>query len=211
MYLPKYHKESDLAVMHELIRAYPLGTWVTQSTSGLTGNHLPFILDAERGSLGTLRAHVSRANPVWKELATTEPSLIMFQGPQSYISPTWYPTKKDNGKVVPTWNYVAVHAHGTATVIQDGNWILEFLTDLTNQQESPNEEPWAVTDAPAEYIERLLKAVVGIEIVITELNGRWKLSQDEELANRLGTVRRLLEQPESIATSLSALMAERIQ
>ena len=125
MYIPSRHAETDVGVLHALVREHPFGAWVTLGAEGLIANHLPFVLDAAQGPYGTLRAHVARANPVWQTLSTTVPSIVMFQGPQSYISPSWYPTKQIDGKVVPTWNYAVVHAHGTPVVRQDKDWLLQ--------------------------------------------------------------------------------------
>jgi transcriptional regulator len=210
VYVPSYHEESNLSVLHALIRAHPLATWVTLGVNGLIANHIPFILDTTRGKYGTLRAHVSRANTVWKELSNTLPSIIMFHGPQSYITPSWYPTKQVEGKVVPTWNYAVVHAHGIPKVIQDRDWILQAITDLTNQSESPRSEPWKVSDAPDEFINRLLGAIVGIEIPITEITGKWKVSQDEALPDRVGTAAGLLQLGDPSSLVLSGLVAARI-
>jgi transcriptional regulator len=210
MYLPAYHEEKDLAVLHALIHAHPLGTWVSMTDDGLDANHIPFILDKSRGEFGVLRAHVARANPIWKMLSSSVPSIITFQGPQSYITPNWYPTKQIAGKVVPTWNYTVVHAHGIPTVIQDRDWILQMVSDLTDQNESPQQAPWKVADAPEEFIQRLLGAIVGIEIPITAIKGRWKLSQDEALEDRVGTVQGLLETGTTNDLALSELVRSRI-
>jgi transcriptional regulator len=210
VYIPSYHEESNLNVQHALIQSHPLATWVTVGANGLIANHIPFILDTSRGKFGTLRAHVSRANTVWKELSSSVPSIVMFQGPQSYITPSWYPTKQIEGKVVPTWNYAVVHAHGVPAVIEDRDWILQAITDLTNQSESPRSEPWKVSDAPDEFINRLLGAIVGIEIPITQISGKWKVSQDEALADRLGTAEGLLQLGDPSSLVLSGLVTERI-
>lgn len=210
VYVPSYHEESNPGVMHALVRAHPLGTWVTLGANGLIANHIPFILDASRGPYGTLRAHVSRANTVWNEFSTSVPSIVMFQGPQGYITPSWYPSKQAEGKVVPTWNYAVVHATGVPVVIQDRDWILQTISDLTDQGESSRAEPWKVSDAPEEFIQRLLGAIVGIEIPITEITGKWKVSQDEALVDRLGTVRGLMERDDPNSSALSGLVAARI-
>jgi transcriptional regulator len=210
VYVPSYHEETNLDVLHGLMRAHPLGAWVTLGAAGLTANHIPFVLDTSRGQYGTLRAHVSRANTVWKELSTTVPSIVMFQGPQSYITPSWYPTKPAEGKVVPTWNYAVVHAHGTPIVIHDRDWILQAITDLTNQSESQRLEPWKVSDAPHEFIDRLLGAIVGIEIPISEITGKWKVSQDEALPDRIGTAEALLKLDDPNSRALSDLVSARI-
>ena len=211
MYLPPYHVETDVAVMQALIMAHPLGTWVTSGDQGLIANHIPFILDARRGPHGTLRAHVARANPVWRAMEGGTDSLVIFQGPQSYITPTWYPGKQIDGKVVPTWNYTVVHARGVAHAIEDAVWIHQLVTDLTQANESSNPQPWQVSDPPADFIAQMAKAIVGIEIALTGLEGKWKLSQDETLADRQGTVAGLAAQGDTNATALAHLIQERMK
>lgn len=210
MYLPPYHAETDVAVMQSLIHAHPLGTWVLAGETGLEANHIPFVLDPARGPHGTLRAHVARANPVWHALSGDTDSLVIFQGPQSYISPSWYPSKQVDGKVVPTWNYTVVHARGVARAVDDPAWVHQLITDLTQANESSRPQPWQVSDAPTDFIAQMAKAIVGIEIVLTGIEGRWKLSQDETLPDRHGTVAGLAAQGDSNATALSRLVQERI-
>ncbi len=207
MYVPSYHEELDLSVLHALIQAHALGAWVTLGPAGLIANHIPFVLDTSRGKYGTLRAHVSRANKVWQQLSTAVPSVVMFQGPASYITPSWYPGKQVDGKVVPTWDYAVVHAHGTPAVIQDRDWILQVIVDLTNQSEAARPQPWKVSDAPAEFVDRLARAIVGIEIPITEIVGKWKVSQDEALPDRIGTANGLFELGDANSQALSRLVA----
>ena len=188
MYTPKYHALTDIATMHSHIAEHPLGAWVCTAKNQLVANHIPFVLDAQHGSNGRLLGHVSRANPVWRELYGGAPSVVMFMGPHAYITPSWYPGKHQHGKVVPTWNYVTVHAHGVARAMEDPDWILDVINRLTDAQEVRRKEPWKVSDAPSEYIEKMLRAVVAIEIVIERLEGRLKVSQDEDDQDRLGTV-----------------------
>ena len=186
MYQPKAHEITNTATLHQLIQSHPLGSLVTLGKDGLTANHIPFLIDSGRGEHGTLRAHVARANPVWQDFPATTESLIIFQGPDAYISPTWYPSKHQTGKAVPTWNYAVVHAHGLLTVHEDPAWILQLVSELTNIHESSQQLPWKVTDAPKDYIDKLLGAIVGIEIPITRLEGKWKMSQNRSDADRLG-------------------------
>ena len=188
MYVPKYHQQNDKEAVYGLIASNPLGTWVCHAEGGLIANHIPFVLDRSKGPHGTLIGHVSRANPVWRSLAGGVPSVVTFQGPQAYISPGWYPTKLEHGKVVPTWNYAVTHVHGTAHAIEDPVWLLEMLNRLTDAQEAVREAPWSVADAPDAYISRMLRAIVGVEIPIISLEGKLKVSQDEALPDRLGTV-----------------------
>ncbi|MCV2369067.1 FMN-binding negative transcriptional regulator [Roseateles oligotrophus] len=211
MYIPPYHAETDLDTVQSLIDAQPLGAWVTLSPDGLIANHIPFILDRSRGEFGVLRAHVSRANTVWQRFSTEQDSLVMFQGPQSYITPSWYPTRLSEGKVVPTWNYAVVHAHGRPRAIEDPRWILQLLKDLTEHSEAGQAMPWKVADAPQEFIERLARAVVGIEIPITKLQGKWKLSQDEAMPDRLGTVAGLAALGDANSLALARLVEEQIK
>lgn len=187
MITPKLFKESDTEVMHQLIRAHPLGTWATNS-GGLDINHIPFVLDSDAGEYGTLKAHVNRANPVWKSLEQNENSIVVFQGADAYISPSWYASKQEHGKVVPTWNYVVVHAHGVPRAVHEIEWLLEHLNQLTDEQESDYQQPWKVSDAPDNFTEKMLKGIVGIEIPIDELFGTWKASQNKTQADSEGVI-----------------------
>ena len=188
MYIRQDHRLEDLDAKFSLIEEHALGAWVVQGEDGLVANHIPFLLDRTRGPHGTLVGHVARANPVWKSLAAATPSLVIFQGPQSYITPNWYPGKAEHGKVVPTWDYAVVHAHGVARAIEDRDWLMDMLDRLTNAQEASQPAPWRVADAPADYIDKLLRAIVGIEMPIARLEGKLKASQDEAVRDRLGTV-----------------------
>ena len=203
MYLPNYHRFTDRDAILSLIESHALGAWVCHCDGDLVANHLPFFLDRTRGANGTLMGHVSRANGVWRALAADTPSIVMFRGPQSYISPGWYPGKVAHGEVVPTWDYAVAHAHGVARVIEDRDWMLGMLGRLTNAQESSRAEPWQVGDAPGAYIDKLLRAIVGIEIPIDALEGKLKLSQDEALPDRIGTVTGLQTAPGDEARTLA--------
>ncbi|WP_280153241.1 FMN-binding negative transcriptional regulator [Piscinibacter sp. XHJ-5] len=192
MYTPTHFAETRPQVLHELMRAHPLGLLVTQDAGGgLDANPLPFILDADRGPHGTLRGHVARANPVWREARTDAETLIVFQGPQAYVSPSWYPSKAQGGKVVPTWNYVIVQARGRLAPIDDPVWLRRLVGELTERHEAGRPAPWRVEDAPAEYTTALLRAIVGIEIEIHSLQGKWKVSQNRPAADRDGVVQGL--------------------
>ena len=206
MYISKHHVLPDLAEAQALMEAHPLGAWVAPSSEGLVANHVPFLLDRSRGKLGTLLGHVSRANPVWRQLPDSDQSVVMFQGPQSYITPGWYPGKQAHGKVVPTWNYAVAHAHGVARAITDEAWLRDLLVRLTAVHESKQPSPWKVTDAPAEFIDKLVRAVVGIEIPIDRLVGKLKASQDEDLQDRQGTVAGLAAEGTENAAAMSALV-----
>jgi transcriptional regulator len=183
MYIPKHFNEPNLKVMHDLMRTNPLATLVTTTLNGLNANHIPLIL-VENESFGILQGHVARANPIWQESLSEIESLAVFHGVNSYISPSFYATKKENGKVVPTWNYAVVHAYGTLRIIDDAVWLRSQIERLTAQQESSFPESWKLTDAPNDYIEKLILAVVGIEIVITKLEGKWKVSQNQPEQNK---------------------------
>jgi transcriptional regulator len=187
MYLPKHFAEDDAAEMHALMRAHPLATLVSHGPDGLNANHIPLLL-ADAGPCGTLQGHVARANPLWKAGNVSGEVLVVFQGDESYISPSGYATKAEHGKVVPTWNYAAVHAYGEMKVIDDPAWILGQISALTATHEAALPQPWAVTDAPDDYIEKMLGAIVGIEITITRLLGKWKVSQNQPAANQASLI-----------------------
>lgn len=192
MYLPAHFEEKRPEVLHEFLRAHPLGLLVTLGDAGLQANSVPFVLDPDpAGGLGILRAHVARANPLWREARTDVESLVVFQGPQAYVSPGWYPSKAEHGKVVPTWNYCMVQARGTLRAIDDAAWVLAFVTRLTERHEAAQAKPWAVTDAPADFVEATARAIVGIELTLTTLTGKWKMSQNRSTADRTGTARGL--------------------
>ena len=194
MYNPKHFEERDIAVLHALIRSHPLSTWVTIAGGELVANHIPFFVDPARGANGTLVGHVARANPVWNSFSKDVPSLVVFQGPEGYISPSFYASKKEHGKVVPTWNYAVVHAYGTPRAIEDAAWLRGHVTAMTDLQESRHQAvPWAVTDAPADFIESMVKMIVGIEIPVARLEGKWKMSQNRAMPDRVGTVEGLRE------------------
>ena len=183
MYLPKHFAEDNVAEMHALMRAHPLATLISHGPDGLNANHIPLLL-ADAEPYGTLQGHVARANPLWKAGNVAGEVLAVFQGDESYISPSGYATKAEHGKVVPTWNYATVHAYGELRVIEDPAWIFGQISALTATNEAALPQPWAVTDAPADYIEKMLGAIVGIEITISRLLGKWKVSQNQPAANQ---------------------------
>lgn len=214
MYLPTHFEQSDRGALHALIRAHPLGAWVVQGGDGLDANHIPFLLDAQRGPLGTLVGHVARANPVWRALGAEggADSLVIFQGAQSYVSPSWYASKREHGKVVPTWNYAVVHAHGAPRAIHDRQWLRELVTRLTAEHEqriaaTSSAAPWQVADAPHAFIDGMLDAIVGIEIPIARLAGKWKTSQNRTEADRRGVAAALLALHEKGGGDEAAAMA----
>jgi len=206
MYLPKHFEETRVEVLHELIRTHPLGTLVTLAPDGLDANHIPFEIDPDPAPFGTLRAHVARANPVWRSFSRDAHALAIFQGPDSYISPSLYPTKQETGKVVPTWNYVVVHAHGPLRVIEDRAWLREFVEKLTNRHEAGRPAPWKVTDAPAAYIDELLASIVGVEMPIVRLEGKWKASQNRPASDVNGVVEGLSQAGSESANAMAGIV-----
>ena len=211
MYIHPQHALTDREALFALMASHPLGAWVCQGGEGLVANHVPWLLDRSRGPLGTLIGHVARANAVWRVLRPAAPSVVMFQGPQAYITPGWYPSKAEHGKVVPTWNYQVVHAHGTARAFDDRDELLDLVHRLTDMQEHHRPMPWRVGDAPSTYIDAMLRAIVGIEIPIDRLEGKLKASQDEALQDRHGTVRGLREDGADEAASMAHLVMQAIE
>jgi transcriptional regulator len=187
MYCPAFFREDRLEVQHAFIRNHPLGLLISQSSAGLLANLLPFVLIAGDGERGVLQAHMARANPQWREL-DNQTVLVVFRGADAYVSPSLYATKSETGKVVPTWNYVMVQARGTARLRGDGDWLTPQLCALTNAREATRAQPWSVGDAPADYIEAQKKAIVGIEIEIALIEGKWKVSQNQPEGNRRSVV-----------------------
>lgn len=188
MYQPPLFRETRPDVLHALIRAHPLGLLISSGQDGPIANPLPFVLDSAVGSHGRLRVHLAKANPQWRVLADDPGAtvLVVFQGADTYITPSWYETKRETGKVVPTWNYAMVQVRGTARVIEDAAWLAQQISDLTVLHESKRQEPWAVSDAPDAYIQSQIKGIVGIEIDIFEISGKWKVSQNRPVADREG-------------------------
>jgi transcriptional regulator len=206
MYLPKNFEETRVEVLHELIRAHPLGALVTLGADGLEANHIPFEVDADPAPLGTLRGHVARANPVWRELSRGAEALAIFQGPQTYVSPSWYPSKQEGGKVVPTWNYAVVHAYGTPRAVDDAAWLRAFVEKLTHRHEAGRATPWKVTDAPADYVDKMVTAIVGIELPVARLLGKWKVSQNRPPRDREGVVAGLQDQGGDVSRAMAELV-----
>lgn len=186
MYLPSHFAEPRVEVLHSALQRAGLATLVTCGADGLDATHLPVLLEPEPGPLGRLVGHVARANPQWRVAADGAPALVVVLGPDAYVSPSWYASKREDGKVVPTWNYVAVHAHGTLRGFEDRDRLLEVVTRLTEREEAARPHPWKVADAPPEYVDALLKGIVGVELTITRLEGKWKASQNRSEADRRG-------------------------
>jgi transcriptional regulator len=206
MYQPPHFREDRIEVQHGLIRTHPLGLLITAGPGGLQANSIPVLIYSDASERGTLRAHMARGNPQWRELAAVEECLVVFQGPQQYITPSWYPTKQESGKVVPTWNYVTVHAWGRPQVIEDTAWLRRQIEDLTNLKEGARPAPWKVDDAPEEYLASQIKGIVGVEIPIARIEGKWKVSQNRPAVDRAGVVAGLRTGQSEV---MAALVAER--
>jgi transcriptional regulator len=202
MYLPPLFAEHRVEVLHEVLRETGLFTLVTSGAGALEANHLPLLLEEGDGPLGRLVGHVARANPVWSTTPAGAPALAVALGPDAYVSPGWYPSKRETGRVVPTWNYVAVHAHGTIRFFEDRERLLDLVTRLTDRHERLRAEPWKVSDAPADYLEGMLAGIVGLELTLTRLEGKWKTSQNRSAADRSGVVEGLAAAGESAMASL---------
>ena len=194
MYCPEPFAETRPEILRALIQRYPLATLVSMGGNGLEANHIPLYLAPGEGPQLVLQAHVARANPLWREAPPDGEVLVIFQGPQHYISPSWYATKAETGKVVPTWNYAVVHAHGPLQVRDDPEWVQQQMVALTAQQENDFALPWQVDDAPHDFTERLIGQVVGIEIPVSRWTGKWKVSQNQPIRNRDSVIAQLEQQ-----------------
>ena len=183
MYQPPHFREDDLGVQHALIRAHPLGLLISGAANGPTANLLPFHLNAALSLKGTLQVHMAKANRQWQEIRDGAPVLVVFQGADSYITPSWYATKLETGKVVPTWNYAVVQVRGAARVVDDAGWLRTQIGALTGEHENVRPAPWAVGDAPDDFIAAQIKGIVGVEIEIAEIEGKWKVSQNRPAAD----------------------------
>ena len=197
MYLPPQFAQHDPAALHALMREHPLAALVSHGQDGLTADHVPLEFDAAAGEYGTLFGHVARANPLWRSAAGT-PVLALFRGPQAYVSPSWYPSKATTHKVVPTWNYTVVHAHGVLEAVEDAPWLRALVGRLTDHFEAPRPAPWAVDDAPADYVQQMLRAIVGVRIPVTRLVGKWKVSQNRSESDRQGVADGLGDDPMAV-------------
>src|ERR1700675_1438380 len=206
MYLPKHFEETRVEVLHELIYAHPLGALVTLMPGGLDANHIPFEVDPDPAPFGTLRGHVARPNPVWRDASRDVEGLVIFQGPGTYLSPSWYPTKKETAKVVPTWNYVVVHAHGPLRGIDHRDWLRPCVEKRTNRHEAGRSDPWKITAAPADFIDKQLGAIVGIEVPLERLIGKGKVSQNRPAADRDGVVEALRQEGDHAAAAIADLV-----
>ncbi|WP_201837984.1 FMN-binding negative transcriptional regulator [Microvirga zambiensis] len=209
MYQPPHFREDSLAVQHALIKAHPLGLLVTFGSTGLLANPLPFVLDAEASPMGTLKTHLSRANAQWQDFDPDQDALVVFQGPEAYITPSWYAAKREHGKVVPTWNYAIVQARGRIRIKDDPDWLRQQIAAMTETQENLRSEPWAVSDAPPPFVAAQLKGIVGVEIEITRIEGKWKVSQNRSEADRQGVAEGLRLSQEDEAHRMAEMVDAR--
>lgn len=204
MYIPNHFTETRPEELARIMRAYPLGILVTQSELGLDANHIPFEYESDPQTPGKLIAHVARANPLWQQCPSGTKVLVVFRGADAYISPNWYPSKREAHRQVPTWNYEVVHAHGVMTVLEDERFLRRVVSRLTQRHEATEPKPWKMGDAPPDYIDGMLKSIVGIEIEITSITGKVKLSQNKDERDRMGVV-------DALRTKGNEKMAEAIK
>ena len=212
MYLPPHFEETRAEELHRVIREHPLGVLVLNGLNGLDANHLPFELSLDKGESGHLLAHVARANPLWQEAKDGDEALVIFRGADAYISPNWYPSKHEFHRQVPTWNYQAVHVHGKIRIRDDERFVRGVVARLTRMHEARtgSNKPWKMADSPGEYIDQMLSAIVGIEIEITRLVGKWKLGQNREERDRIGAAEELRARGEQvIAAAMLAVSGDK--
>ncbi|PKG37410.1 FMN-binding negative transcriptional regulator [Psychromonas sp. Urea-02u-13] len=205
MHIASSFQQNDATQLQEVIRQYPFASLITHSESGIEVNHIPFFLDNSTGEC-VLQGHIAKANPLWKNVKDSAEVLLVFHGPNCYISPNYYPTKKQHGRAVPTWNYIAVHVKGTLLIRFDDQFKLDMLNNLTVQHEQNQATPWSINDAPEQYIERMLTAIVGLEIHITSITGQWKVSQNQPEVNKQGVIDGLSKAQTSDALKIAALV-----
>ena len=208
MKIPKAFQQNDEQLIKQFIAEYPLGVLVCSTQSELEANHIPLYLIEGADGNHRLKGHIARANPLWKTVKENASVLVLFQGPQTYISPNWYPTKQEHGKAVPTWNYTAVHVNGDISFPTDREWMLDMLNVLTNKMEQGQEQPWQVSDAPEAYIDKMLNAIIGIEIDIKSWRCQWKMSQNQPSENQTGVMEGLTGSEQVGAESTLAFMNE---
>jgi transcriptional regulator len=208
MYIPRANKEDRLSVLHKLMENQPFASLITVGSSGLFASHIPLVLE-QNGANGLLKGHISRANTQWQDYSPSVEALAIFFGPQHYITPSWYPEKQETGKVVPTWNYVVVHAYGHLKVIEDGEWLMTHLKKLTSIREADSPMPWKIGDAPADYIASQASGIVGLEMAIERLEGKWKVSQNRSEQDRSGVAKGLAELNTTESLAMKALVERR--
>lgn len=210
MYVPSFYREDRREVQFDLVQSHPLGLLISSGAGGLMANSIPFTAYPDEGANGVLRVHVARANPQWSELAGVAECLAVFQGPHAYISPNWYPSKAGNHKSVPTWNYITVHAWGRPTIHEDAPWLRRQIDDLTAAHEGRRPDPWKVSDAPADFVADQLKAIVGIEIAVSRIEAKWKMSQNRSEPDRRGVIAGLKAAGTAGEAAVAKLIAERL-
>ena len=209
MYLPSQFAETRAEILHALMARHPLATLITAGSEGLLADHLPMMFSSQAAGPGLLTGHVARANPVWRDHRSDQEVLAIFQGPEAYITPSYYPEKAASGKVVPTWDYAVVHARGTLRFIHDRDWLHGLVTRLTQAHEAPRAIPWQVGDAPPDYIDKMLTAIVGFELSIRSLTGKWKISQNRAVADQRGVIDGLRMDGTPGGSAIADLLAER--
>ena len=208
MYIPRANQEDRIPVLHKLIEDQPFASLITMGSSGLFASHIPMVLE-QNGAIGQLRGHISRANTQWRDYTPSVEALAIFSGPQHYITPNWYPEKQETGKVVPTWNYVVVHAYGYLKIIEDTEWLMAHLQTLTCIHEAESRIPWKIGDAPADYIAAQIKGIAGLEIPIARIEGKWKVSQNRSEQDRSGVARGLAELNTAESLAMKPLVEKR--
>lgn len=209
MYVPAHFKEDRVTVLHDAIRKYGFGTLVTLGEMELEASHLPLLLDPEPSPFGTLLGHLARANPQWQRAKPGFQALAIFLGPNTYITPSWYPTKQQTGKVVPTWNYLAIHAYGTLSFFDDPAELRAHVGKMTETHEAPRAVPWAVGDAPTDFVDNMVRAIVGFRLVIDRLEGKWKMSQNRPRQDVSGVIEGLTRDPGENHEAVAEIVAAR--
>ena len=211
MYNPAAFVENRTSVLHAFIREQPFAALVTSGPNGLLATHAPMLLDARAETEAVLRCHVARANPQWRELEASPAALVIFSGPHHYISPSWYPSIHEHGRVVPTWNYIAVHVWGRAKIFEDPDLLLPYLRELTREHEAALEKPWSIDNAPRQFIDTMANAIVGIEIPIERIAGKWKLGQNRSPEDRAGAIEGLEILDSAQSTEIASAMRQTLR
>ncbi len=209
MHIPKIFRQENVEELISVIEEYSFATLLTYSGGGMDATHLPVVLESVDEKL-ILKAHIAKANPLWKKVREGSDVLVIFNGPNCYVSPSHYPTKKQHGRAVPTWNYVVVHVRGTMSFVTDPDWIYDVIDVLTAKHEASSSSPWSMSDAPREYIQRMLPAIVGVEIEVKTLEGQWKLSQNQPNANQQGVIEGLSSIDDPASQSVASMVRESI-
>lgn len=207
MYVPDHFKLVDQAEIFALMRAYPFAALITHGEDNFFATHIPTVLKADEGNAAVIECHLARANPHWKAIGTGREALMIFSGPQAYVTPAWYPSKAEHGKVVPTWNYAVAHAYGTATAVDDRDWLARHVSELSDQQEAYREQPWSTDDAPENYMAAMLRGIVGIRFEIERVEGKAKLSQNRSDGDRAAVARGFASRGRGSDSAMAAWVA----